>query len=259
MLALKVKCWSLCLSGASFKICSVWYGILIPHPSRWNSGFWIISWLLVAMLKVEFMVRLYISPSHPFYWFFFLVCPMCRCCLPNFCIFTKDIISNYLYIFLCVHLGKWVQDLPTLHLELVSLLLSFWKDHLSFNFIFTLIIVKQDLSPIPVYLFIYLFFWASQERRNFARSSSNGSSNLLTGFASSSLASPRSWGRCQCLCPWVRTRAGQPGTEHFALSPSRWERCSSQYQFKRQEYLFLCGQACTYLIVVSTQIKLTLK
>ena len=47
----------------------------------------------------------------------------------------------------------------------------------------------------------------------------------LTGFASSSLASPRSWGRCQRLCPWVRTRAGQPGTEHFALSISSWERC----------------------------------
>lgn len=61
-----------CLSGASFKICSVWYGILIPHPSGWNSGFWIISWLSVTMLEVEFMVRLYISPSHPLYWFFFL-------------------------------------------------------------------------------------------------------------------------------------------------------------------------------------------
>lgn len=34
--------------------------------------------------------------------------------------------------------------------------------------------------------------------------------------ASFSPASPRPWGRCLRSCPWVRSRAGQPGTWHFA-------------------------------------------
>lgn len=43
---------------------------------------------------------------------------------------------------------------------------------------------------------------------------------VLTGSASFSPSSPRSWGCFLRSCPWIRSRAGQPGTWHFAFSPA---------------------------------------